>query len=656
MLKSSEYDSVLKFRKLSAFNELTLEQRLDYAKKALVYSKRLKVDSIRIKSNALYATLCLHAGKLDEFKAVNTENYLLSKSVGDSVVLANAGHNLGWYYHQNRIHKDSAYYYYHDAYKISEQLGLIDRQIDLLINISELQNLEKDYIGSEESAVKAIKLVETLPKSDYNYESLWLLYNRIGDGAITLKLYDKAIEYQNKAYKMANKMSDGRLLELYSENNMAHAYIDKGDYEKALHLYERVFNQKDLFDVDPSFYSLVLQNVGFTRFLNGNKDFGTIERMLERAYHLSDSLSDPINKLYATIKFTEFYKSQEKHDLALAYAEESYLLAKENSFNDLLLESMVLLSELKPDPEGKAYLKEYIKLSDSLLTYERGIRNKFARIQFETDELELEKERIATEKMWWTIGFVVLLIAFVLIYIIITQDIKNKKLIFKQNQQETNEKIYNLLLSQQDKVDAARAEEKKRISEEMHDGILSRLFGTRLILDSYNMAEGEPARQARSKYIAELKEIESDIRKISHELNTDFVANSGFIDVLLELIDKQAEAYQLEYEFDHGEDIDWDLVCNRIKINIYRMVQEALQNIYKHAKAKTVKISFWSENSIICMAIEDDGIGFVLSKSKKKGIGLKNIYSRVKTLKGTVVFDSEIGQGTTITVNIPTTE
>lgn len=653
-LKQPEYDSVLKFRKLSALEQLSLEEQFEHAKNAVHYSRMLAIDSIQIKSNTLLSTLCLYTGKFEDFKQLNFENFRLAQQVGDSTAIANASHNLGWYYHRNRIHNDSAYYYYTKAFRISELVGLVGRQVEILINLSEIQNLEKDYIGSEESAIRAIKLAESLPKSDYNYESLWLLYNRIGDGATTLKLFDKALEYHQKAYAMGRKITDGQLLQLYSKNNIAHVYMEKGDYKSALPIFETIFKQKDLFGMDPNFYALVLDNVTYARFLNGEKDYIALEGMFERAYHLADSLNDPINKLNVAIDMAKYYKELNQGERALDYAKESYDLAKEISFNDLLLESMLLLSELKPDAEAKAYLKEHIALSDSLLVHERGIRNKFARIEFETNQMELENERIATEKMWWTISSIVLLVGSVLVYIIIRQDIKNKDLKFKQVQQENNEAIYNLLLTQQDKVDSAKVKEKQRISQEIHDGILGRLFGTRLLLDSYNTAEGKEAVGMRSKYISELMVIEQDIRKISHELNTDFMGNSGFMDVLLELIDNQAEAYQLEYELDSGNGIDWDLVSNKIKINIYRMVQEALQNIYKHAKAKGVKIGFQYKNSVICLTISDDGIGFVPNKSAK-GIGLKNIKSRVKALGGTVTIASIIDQGTTVEVNIPNT-
>ena len=186
----------------------------------------------------------------------------------------------------------------------------------------------------------------------------------------------------------------------------------------------------------------------------------------------------------------------------------------------------------------------------------------------------------------------------------------------------------------------------------MHDGILGRLFGTRLSLDSLNFSEGKEAIQNRSNYISELKTIEDDIRKISHDLNTDFVSGSGFMDIVLELIEKQTKAYQLKHQFDYTDDVSWESVSNKNKINIYRIIQESLQNIYKHANAGEVKISFQLKNNVILLSITDDGDGFDVTKSKK-GIGIKNINARVSELEGTVDILSEISNGTTINIEIP---
>jgi signal transduction histidine kinase len=210
------------------------------------------------------------------------------------------------------------------------------------------------------------------------------------------------------------------------------------------------------------------------------------------------------------------------------------------------------------------------------------------------------------------------------------------------------------LLGQQDKVDEARAKEKIRVSKELHDGVLGRLFGTRLSLDSINFKEGKDAAMTRANYIAQLKIIEEDIRKISHELNTDFVSGSGFMDIVTELIETQSQAYGLKHEFDYTDDISWDLVSNKTKINIYRIIQESMQNIYKHANAHVVKISISLEKDVICLKIIDDGDGFDTSKSKK-GIGLKNMISRVEDINGRITFRSHSGQGTIVNVEVPYT-
>lgn len=208
------------------------------------------------------------------------------------------------------------------------------------------------------------------------------------------------------------------------------------------------------------------------------------------------------------------------------------------------------------------------------------------------------------------------------------------------------------MLSQQDKVDEARASEKKRISEELHDGILGRLFGTRLSLDSLNMANSEEAIKTRGNYIEQLKDIEQDIRKVSHDLNTDFISNSGYIDIVKTLLETQSTAYGYACELDYDDTINWDDISNKTKIHIYRILQESLQNIYKHAKASKVIISFKLKNNVIWLTVKDDGIGFDVTKAKK-GIGIKNINSRAQEINAVVYIESEKDNGSTIQIKIP---
>jgi signal transduction histidine kinase len=126
------------------------------------------------------------------------------------------------------------------------------------------------------------------------------------------------------------------------------------------------------------------------------------------------------------------------------------------------------------------------------------------------------------------------------------------------------------------------------------------------------------------------------------------------MDIVSELIENQTKAYGLDYEFDFTDDISWDLVSNKTKINVYRIIQESMQNIYKHANASQIKISISLKNNVICLDIIDDGSGFDTAKSKK-GIGLKNMTSRVEDVNGKITFLSEQGQGTSVYVKIPYT-
>ncbi|RLD25873.1 MAG: two-component sensor histidine kinase, partial [Bacteroidetes bacterium] len=118
------------------------------------------------------------------------------------------------------------------------------------------------------------------------------------------------------------------------------------------------------------------------------------------------------------------------------------------------------------------------------------------------------------------------------------------------------------------------------------------------------------------------------------------------------LIETQTLAYQLEFSLKEDNEIPWDDVSNKTKIHIYRVLQETMQNIYKHANAKHIKISFELKNNVILLAVEDNGSGFNVAKAKK-GIGIKNINSRVTEIGGEVEIDSKVDVGTKIIITVP---
>ena len=644
-------DSVYFYRALSDNEDYNLNEREAFVRKAIEFSKKTKEDSIILKSKRQLATLFLRQFAVDSLFDLNHENLKLAKKLNDTLALAYINNVLGWY-HSEKYQVDSSYSYYYNASKYFETLNMVKDQASAVSSMANIQFEERDYVGCESNAFRAIRLYKQLPKTDAVYDNLWGLYNLVAIAADELKLYDNAIQYHNEALSYSNKIEDNFLYTLYSKSNIALIYKELKQYDKALEIYQALFKKEDILKQEPENYALILGDYALLKHRSEGFDNQEIKEMLLKAYRISDSADNELSRMSVALNASEYYLDTGVLDSALKFANIAYSQGKASLINDVTLNALLLKSKIENPKKAVNYLNEYIHLNDSLINKERAIRNKFARIEFETEQVELENRQISRERLWLMILSAGLIITLVLLYIIITQRAKNKELKLMQQQQEANEEIYNLMLTQQDKVDEARSIEKKRISQDLHDGILGRLFGTRLSLDSLNMSSTEEAIQTRESYIQELKTIEQDIREVSHELNTDFISNSGYPDIIETLVETQTTAYGLKFTLHSDPDISWDEISNKTKIHIYRMLQESLQNIYKHAQANHVDISFNMKKNVIWFAISDDGSGFDLQKAKK-GIGLKNMNSRVSEFEGELDIISEKDKGTTITIKIP---
>ncbi|MDO6595467.1 tetratricopeptide repeat protein [Oceanihabitans sp. 2_MG-2023] len=648
----SQIKEIQNLKDLSNQQEYSFEDKINYAKEAVALSKLTNLDTIVLKSSRNLSMLYLQSGDFDTYKSISFNNLKVSERIKDTTSIAHSNYYLGFYYHLLEKH-DSAYFYYYKSSKFYHFLKDAQHEGEVLSNMAVIQEIERDYVGCENNAIKSISLLEQLPETDGNLETLWNANSLIAVVSAELEQYEKALEYYDKTLVICDKMEDSYENKLFSNINIAALYRRKGDYVTAERLYEKLYKEESVLDYDPSSYSIILSGLAYAKLKNNTANKLEIKKLFNDAFQISKKEDDDVGQLSISMDLAEFYLQIENLDSARYYVNNAYKIGKELVANETILESLLLKAKIDTGEKAQKSLKTYIKLSDSLQKAERSIRNKFARIDYETDQIKAEKEQVSKERFLLLLISIGLLVTLTLLYVIITQRAKNKELKFVQQQQETNEEIYNLMLSQQDKIDEARSTEKRRISEELHDGILGRLFGTRLSLDSLNMSTTEEAIKSRENYIDELQAIEQEIRKVSHELNTDFVSGSGFKDIIETLLETQTKAYKLDYTLTNDDAIHWDNVTNKTKIHIYRILQESLQNIYKHANASKVEISFTIKNNVICITIRDDGTGFEVSKSKK-GIGIKNITSRVKEIQGKLDIKSQKNVGTSITIAIPT--
>ena len=345
------------------------------------------------------------------------------------------------------------------------------------------------------------------------------------------------------------------------------------------------------------------------------------------------------------MRIAKYYLAKKDSSTALSYAKDAKDLSLKIQANDNYLSSLKLLSEI--DVENSLnYTQTYIQLNDSLQKEERAVRNKFARIRFETDEYISETKKLNQRIIKISIIAAIIIIIAILIYIIKDQRSKNKLI---QQKQKANQEIYNLILEQQKYYEEGRESEKLHLSRELHDGVLGKLFGLRLSLDILNEDDSRESKDNRKKYIKEIATVAKEIRDISHKLSESNFVEVNFKVVLEELINQQ-KGYRFIVEFDIDEKIDWDKINNNIKINIYRILQEAFTNIYKHAEANNVKISIFLKQLSLHLTVKDDGKGFDLNKSP--GIGVKNMKSRSKSIGADFSIASKLNEGTTITISV----
>ncbi|WP_348739255.1 ATP-binding protein [Tenacibaculum sp. 190524A02b] len=540
---------------------------------------------------------------------------------------------------------DKGYSYFNKGYDAFIKGQFKNEAAQMLFGMAHIKGRFRDYIGSEILCVNAIKM---LKESD-NTKKLVSVYNTLGLLQHDIKEYDKAIFYYEKALEFFNKLNEKSKNKKYIAiyNNIGNAYLKKKQYNTALFYYNKELNNNNLHKEE---YARIIDNRAFCKLTM--LDTVGIKSDFLKVLAIRDSLQNKTDITISKIRLSDYYKYAKDTLKAIQYAKEAHQLAKELKNGSDYLTTLKQLANLDT-PNTKKYLDRYITFNDSLISAERRIQNKFARIEFETDEYIEETERLTQQRIWILVTSLGGLLILSLLYFLRMQKIQNEKLSIEAEQQKANEEVYILTLQQQAKLEEERIKERNRISEELHDGILGKLFGTRFGL-GFLPLQGDVATLEKHKdLLDELQDIEKEIRDVSHKLSDNFNSSDiNFSSIIKQLLEDKSVIGNFKYQISVSSDISWNAMNEITKANIYRIIQEALQNIIKHANAKNVTLDFYLQNENLVAKITDDGVGFD-SKKGKKGIGIKNIKSRVEKLKGSLTIESKINVGTTLHINTP---
>ncbi|WP_338349817.1 sensor histidine kinase [Nonlabens tegetincola] len=414
---------------------------------------------------------------------------------------------------------------------------------------------------------------------------------------------------------------------------------------------------------------------------NKTEDIFTVESNLSVVYQrqgLLDSaliFQKKIEKYYSKIKDTtglygnynntgQVYKRMENYEKFLEYTLKAQELAPDN------LDLLNLINNKRNLAEAYHYNNKY-KLSSELFVdvldnidtiNARQSENKIQELEAKYETAEKEK-RIAEQetKNEQNQKVIIALIATAILISVIG-------LWFYNNQRKKKllvEKEKKLIMAQKDKIlkeqelstidamIAGQEKERKEIATELHDDLGSSLTTMKLHFENLKR---QAAQQDNKIYFDRTEQLLNDtyekIRQMSHKRFTGVLASKGLIPSVESLAQKISQSKELDVEVIHyGLDTTLE---NSLELLIFRIIQELLNNIIKHAQASEAFINLTAYEDHLNIMIEDNGIGMnVVSIKPTDGMGLYSIEKKVENTGGTFEIDSQPGFGTTITIDIP---
>jgi len=612
-------------------------------------------DSIKNDNFIDLATAFYELGDTKKYLYLSKKLYKKAIERNDYDGISESAYCIANYFY-NEARFDSAYYYFSKSEK--SFLRLKDKKVmaSYIKNIrANILTFKKDYVGAEKLSIQALKTAKQLKYDLLIYDC----YITLGNSLDGLGNYDKAIEYYRKAIETTDNLKlDAQYLNLKAMpyNYIANVHQKKNDHRSAIKIANEALRFDDFKKSNATIYCYLINTSAYSKFKMGDKSsFLQFNETLK----IGDSIKNIPIQITSKTYLGEYYIAQKDSLKANYYLKDAREQSHKNNIFEDELKILQLLAQINLN--DKSFSNSYIALNDSLQIVERATRDKFARIEFETDEIRTERNSLTLKtaylslQRWIIAAIAVFSIAIVILWFMHkSQKAKTRELLLTQEQQKANEDIYQLMLNQQQKIEEGKNTEKQRISLELHDGVMGKLSAVRLNLYALLYKADLIADETFLLQIDEIQAVEEEIRNIAHDLNSNlFSDNSNFIAIVKELFTKIENHSQIHFELKVSDSVNWDLVNNTIKINLYRILQEALHNIEKYADAKNVAVIMThAKASEINITITDDGNGFDTGQ-KRNGIGIKNMKIRIQELNGTFDIQSEIKKGTKVNLIIP---
>ncbi|WP_169711554.1 tetratricopeptide repeat-containing sensor histidine kinase [Nonlabens spongiae] len=474
----------------------------------------------------------------------------------------------------------------------------IDTEIYLWTIKSAIEYKLGELRESEASSINVLKMMDSSEESGWMNFARIRTYNILGILKKELVEYEKSLKYYRKVLTLTD--DPAYLAGVYG--NIGLVYTKLEEYNLAISHYEKALNLSENLD-KPELTARFLDDLGHAESM---LDLSNAESTLLNSLKIRDSLDLKEGEIYSHLHLSEHYFRNEDKSKALFHSENALQIAQESKLIPLELSALENLLKL----EDERATQRFAFLSDSLKRVEQSSSNKFAEIRYGVALKEREAEQLRTKNRYYFLIFSTIIIVVVFTSI----------LIYNRSRQRNKIAVMNESINTE-----------KRISARMHDEIANDLYHTMLGLQKV-VPENE-------SLLNNLDHIYNRVRDISRD-NSPLDPDSNFSKDLEDLFIAYKNSEVNILTLNLGK-MDWSKLKAHEKTNLYRVLQELLTNMKKHSGATHVVFMFSQNDDTIKISYQDNGMGSDILK----GNGLLNIKNRIKSIDGSVTFESEKGHG-----------
>ncbi len=544
------------------------------------------------------------------------------------------------------------------AYQTALELNNKTKELSALGNIGISYSYLNEYEKSIERYQKALDIALSINdhlRAAKIYGVIAGTYNNMGQ-SITADsiLFLKSIDYGKKALKISRTLKDSVLL---SDNLIAIAL--------AYNNLEKMSDAKPYAEEA----KIIAQNIGQTnnyahalsvlaKIARNNKQYVEAIRMANEAVALQKDMGSIMGQAISLKELSLCYKYADDYSKAVSTINDAILLA-ENQDMGYILDGMYLnkaeyLYELKQYKEAYEFLSKGQTLSDSLRGLEVKSQVNELEKKYETAKKEQEILKLSSQKkrqQWLIMSLFLSLLALGVISYIWKKNASYRTRIIEQ---EKDQLLKEKQLQATASIIKGQEDERHRLAKDLHDGLGGMLSGLKYTLNNMgdNMVLSGRSVDSFNNALSMLDQAIVEMRKVAHNMMPESLLKFGLDETLKDYVSKMNASSSMQI---HYQTYNYQRLDSTFEINIYRIIQEVINNAMKHSKATDMYIQMDFQKDHLHLTIEDNGIGFDPTvENSKSGIGLKNIADRVSFMNGTLEISSSEGKGTLFVIEIQT--